>query len=30
LPDAGVRELALVSNPAKLYRFPDAELLGTA
>ena len=30
LPDAGVRERALVSNPAKLYRFPDAELLGTA
>ena len=30
LPDAGVRERVLVSNPAKLYRFADAELLGTA
>jgi 2-pyrone-4,6-dicarboxylate lactonase len=27
LPDAGVRERVLVSNPAKLYRFADAELL---
>jgi 2-pyrone-4,6-dicarboxylate lactonase len=27
LPDADVRERVLVSNPAKLYRFPDGELL---
>ena len=27
LPDAGLRERVLVANPAKLYRFPDGELL---